>query len=96
MQWHPVAYTLGQTTFQPLGTAACVCVEMGQIGENLLWRRLRPRRVVCPGRVSAIVLDARIGAVQSGFSLQPLDFGVEGRGQVCDQGLDVAHLMLNR
>ena len=34
--------------------------------------------------------------VQSGFPLQPLDFGVEGRGQVHDQGLDVAQLMLNR
>ncbi len=34
--------------------------------------------------------------VRSGLSLQPLNFGVEAPAKVCDQGFDIAHLMLNR
>lgn len=94
--WCCVVYNYPRPTFRPLINAGCVCVEMGANRREPFGLRLRLQRVVWPGGVSAIVLDAQIAPVQSGFPLQPLDFGVEGRGQVCDQGLDVAHLMLNR
>ena len=34
--------------------------------------------------------------VKSGFSLYPIDFGVEVLAQVCDQGFNVSHLVLHR
>ena len=52
--WCRVVYSYLRPTFRPLSNAACVCVERGQNGENLLGQRLRLRRVVWPGRVSAI------------------------------------------
>jgi hypothetical protein len=38
----------------------------------------------------------RCELVRSGLSFQPLNFGVEAPAKVCDQGFDIAHLMLNR
>ena len=63
-------------------------------------RRWVGRRLVAPmmlvGRTTTLWgLNLR-QQEQSAFPLQPLDFCVERAVQFCDQGFDVAHLMLNR